>query len=319
MGTVMSLFGLGALLASFVAAPPTQEGDALARFGLKPNSTFIAQNGRATLAEGETIELVAMTDLADPLGVVWGPDHQRVTRQAEDFFWKTLGLGQDGRTQTDVRAEYGDDEDKRTFAMAFRLSPNLTRAWDVTADVGKTFSPLLSAVRRPLPEDSDKSIGEARILKPILPKDSTDTTFDFRLEVPGGPWVTIVEFPFGPETKLRDGEIDVVMRYTDFADFKTVDGIERIVDYKGYYFTMTLPAALRDLELEVVTNDPASDAKLLPLVITQHFRGEDRGEEFKGKDLFLVYGLRSGSPTRKFTLRARPKRIVEFKAIPFKP
>lgn len=305
-----------AVLAMF-ALSASQGQDSLAKYGLKPNSTIVAQNGKATVAPGETIEIAGLSDLADASGLVYGLDLQPVARKDEDFFWRTLDLVKDKRTLVDVRAEYAKDPDKRTFAMVFRLSPNLSRAIDVSADMGKTFSPLLSSTRHPQPEDSDKSIGEARILKPLFPKGVESTVFNFNLEVPGGEWVDLVTFPFGPDTELLGGDVKIIQRYTDYSDFREVDGVRKIIDYKGYYFTLTLPEALRPLELEIVTNDPASDAALLPKVVTQHFRGEEKGEEFKGKDLFLVYGLRSGGLARRFTLRARPKRFVQFQRIPF--
>ncbi len=302
-----------------IAAFPAPFGqDALAKYGLSPNVRLTAQNGKATFAQNESIEIVGLSDLADPTGLVYGLDLSPVSRPNENFFWKTLDLVKDERTLVDVRAEYAQDKDKRTFAMVFRLSPTLTRAKDIPADMGKTYSPLLSTTRKPLPEDADKSIGEARILKPLFPKDVVSLVFDFRLEVPGGTWVTLAEWAFGPETSLRGGDFSVMQRYQDFSDFREINGERKIIDYKGYYFTFTLPEALREMELEVVTNDPAADLPLLPQVVTQHFRGEEVNKDFKGQDLFLVYGLRTGSAARKFTLRARPKRFVEFKAIPFK-
>ena len=320
-------------LVAFVIGLPTQDG--LAKYGLKPNSLVTAVDGKATLGEGETIELIAMTDLAQPGWPVYGVNLAPVPKLVEDEFWSTLDdrlppppeaperVRDQRSSQTYVRETFSQDdvekpEEKRTFAMVFRLSPNLHRALDVDADSGKTYMPRLARTRFPKPEDATKSVGEGRILRPVFAKDNAAKTFDFRLQVPGGPWTNLAEFAFIGETTLLDGEVKATMRYQDNAEFRTVDGVRKIVEYKSYYLIFTLPEALREMELEVVTNDPSTDAALLPPIVTQHIRGETYAPEFTGKDLFLVYGLRSRGAERKFTLRARPKRTVVFKNIPYR-
>ena len=326
MGFKMGVL-LGALLllssGQTVGQEPTH-----ADFGIKPNRTITATGGKATIAEGETVELVGINDLSDAVGEVWDASGKLVDRQEAELFWKILderppateGEILRGREtpQEYLRRQYGKDRDGRTIAIAFRLTGGLTSAHDVRADVDKTFVLNVAGTRPAQGSGQSTYVGVARILKPVFPKDTVATAFDFRLEVPGGTWTKIVEFPFGDDTKLRDGQIDAVMRYMDHSDYREIDGVREIVDYKGYYFTLTLPEVLRSADLEVLTNDPAGDAVRLPPVVTQHIRGEDLGKEFAGKDLFLVYGLRERGATRKFTLRARHKRTVEFKGIPFK-
>ena len=325
---------MGALLiASLLFAPSASAQDTtgdhpLAQFGLKPAIVVTAAHGKASFPGGGAIELVGALDLSDPLGQVWDAEGHLVDRPRSELFWKILDdrpPQEEGETNLDkrsgeqyVREVFGKDKDGRTFAMAFRLTGGPTTANDFRTDVNRTFLPNALGIRTVQGTGDAAYVGVARIVKPILPKDSKDSTFDFRLEVPGGEWTKIVDFPFGPEDKLLDGKITAMMRYQNLSDFKTVNGVEQIVDYKGYYFTFTLPIELRDAELEIVTNDPPEDAKLLPPVLTQHIPGEEQGKEFAGMDLFLVYGLRSHSATRTFTLRARPKRIVEFRSIPFK-
>jgi hypothetical protein len=324
-------FKMGVLLGALLLLSSGQsagQDPTHADFGLKPNATISAIGGKASPSEGETVELVGITDLSDAVGEVWDSNGKFVDRQTSELFWKivderppaTEGEILRGREtpQEYLRRQYGKDRDGRTVAIAFRLTGGLTAANDVRADVDKTFVLNVAGTRPVQGAGQSAYVGVARILKPVLPKDSTATTFDFRLEVPGGAWTKIVEFPFGEDTKLRDGQIDAVMRYMDYSDYREIDGVREIVDYKGYYFTLTLPGVLRSAELEVLTNDPAGDAVRLPPVVTQHIRGEDLGKELAGKDLFLVYGLRERGATRKFTLRARNKRTVEFKAIPFK-
>ncbi len=308
-----------ALLSAFtlIAQPGVQQDSSpdalLAKFGLKPPPVFVATDGRATIAEGETVDLVGACDLADPVERVWNAGGRLLDKAQSDVFWEIMDLP---TKPVNLRKDYAQDKDKRTFAMAFRLSPTLAEANDVREDVNKTFAIMLSQTRPMVGTGASAYVGEMRIIKPILPKEYTGSTFDFRLEVPGGPWVTLAEFAFGQDTTFADGAIDVKMRWQDKSEFKTVDERQVLVDYKGYFFTITMPPALRGVETEIVTNDPPEEASLLPG--RQHVRGEDYGSSFKGKDLFAVYGLTSRSATRKFTLRARPKRIVEFKGIPFK-
>lgn len=308
----MNLAVIGAyylIAASGAQQDPTPEA-VLAKFGLKPTIYVTAVDGKATIAPGETIDFVGACDLAEPIEKVWNADGRLLDGLRLKLFWDIMGL------PADVKREYGRDEDKRTFAMAFQLSANLTEANDVREDVNKTFTAMLSQTRPAV--SAGALVGEMRIIRPVLPKDYAGTTFDFRLEVPGGEWVKIAEFPFGPDTTLAEGAIDIKQRWQALSDFRTVDDRQIIVDYKGYYFTLTLPSALRDMELDITTNDPREDARLLPAVVKQHIRGEDQHAAFKGKDLFLVYGLNSRSESRKFTLRARPRRIAEFKGVPFK-
>jgi hypothetical protein len=298
-----------------------QDQDPLAKFGLKPTVSVVASDGKATLGEGETVELLGFADLAEPIIQVRTLSGRPLDKPTEDVFWAILDdrptddLTRAGAYGMDSRAfvlrSWAKDRDKRTLGLAFRLSGGPTTALDVREDAKKLA--LASSSVRP---QSNGSVWVSRVLRPVLPKDSTDTTFDFRLEVPGGAWATIAEFPFGPDTKLAEGAIDLKQRWQAFSDFRTVEDRQVIVDYKGYFFTVTFPEALREMELEIVTNDPAEDRKLLPTVVTQHIRGEDQGEAFKGKDLFLVYGLTSRSEARRFTLRARPRRIVEFRGLP---
>ena len=51
-------------LVAFVIGLPTQDG--LAKYGLKPNSLVTAVDGKATLGEGETIELILATRGTEP-------------------------------------------------------------------------------------------------------------------------------------------------------------------------------------------------------------------------------------------------------------
>lgn len=307
---------------AIVALGLATQDPVLERFGLKPVPPVVAVDGKATIADGETMELVGAADLADPRRWIWDANGRLVDQVRRDLFWKILddrppsGNLDKRDSETYVMESFGQDEDKRSFAMAFRLSAGLTKAWDVREDVNKKFALLLSQTKAAT--GSQGTVGEARILRPVFPKDHTGTTFDIRFEVPGGEWKTIAEFPFGPDTTLADGLIEIKMRWQQHSDFRMVEDRQTIVDYKGYYFTLILPAALREMELEIVTNDPPEDAALLPSVVQQHIRGEDQHEAYKGRDLFLVYGLNSRSEARKFTLRARPKRIVEFRGIPFK-
>jgi hypothetical protein len=288
----------------------------LAKFGLKPTLHFTATAGKATLAPGETIELVGACDLSrDPVEEVWDASGHLLDGAKTQLFWEIMDLPE---KPINIRKEYGLDKDKRTFAMAFRLAPSLVEANDLREDVNSTVAVMLSETRPAVGTGASAYVGERRIIKPILPKEYKGNTFDFRLEVPGGDWVNLADFPFGKDTTLADGAIDVKMRWQSYSDFKTVDDRQIIVDYKGYFFTVTLPAALREMELEIVSNDQPEDAKLLPSTVKQHFRGEDYDKAFVGKDLFTVYGLTSRSAERKFTLRARPKRIVEFKDVPFR-
>jgi hypothetical protein len=317
---------LGALLLLSSGQSAGQE-PTHADFGIKPNRTITATGGKATVAEGETVEIVGVSDLSSAVADVWDANGRLVDRREAELFWKILDerppateseILKDRETPEEyLRRQYGRDRDGRTIAIAFRLTGGLTSANDVRADVDKTFVLSVSGTRPAEGTGPGSYVGVARILKPVFPKDTVATKFDFRLEVPGGEWTKIVEFPFGEDTKLRDGQIDAVMRYMDHSDYREIDGVREIVDYKGYYLTLTLPGALRGAELEVLTNDPAGDAVRLPPVVTQHILGEDLGKELAGKDLFLVYGLRERGATRKFTLRARHKRIVEFKGIPF--
>ena len=300
----------------------------LAKFGLKPNSVFTTTNGIAVIAEGETIELVGASDLALPLSGVWDATGRLLDQRRIDRFFQILddraATGDGGRvidsrsSERYVREEFGSDPDERTFAMAFQLSANLTKAVDVRADRNKTFAPRLAQTRPVIGEGEQAYIGEMRVIKPVLPKDYTGDTFDYRLEVPGGKWVTLAEFPFAAETKVADGAIDIKVRWMPYSQFLEVDGRQTMVDYKGYFFTVTLPPVLRDVDLEIVTSDPPDDAKMLPGLRPEHIVGEDQGKAFAGKDLFVAYGLSSRSETRRFILRARPKRIVEFKGIPFR-
>jgi hypothetical protein len=323
-------FKMGVLLAALLLLSSGQSAGqepTHADFGIKPNRTITATGGKATVAEGESVEIVGVSDLASDVADVWDANGRLLDRQSAELFWTILddrppakeGDTQLGRETPEeyLRRLHGKDPDGRTIAIAFRLTGGLTSALDVRADIDKTFVLNVSDTRLPQGSGPSAYVGVARILKPVFPKDTVATKFDFRLEVPGGAWTKIVEFPFGEDTKLRDGQIDAVMRYMDYSDYREIDGVREIVDYKGYYLTLTLPEALRGAELEVLTNDPAGDAVRLPPVVTQHIRGEDLGKEFAGKDLFLVYGLRERGATRKFTLRARHKRIVEFKGIPF--
>jgi hypothetical protein len=312
-----------------VLAQDAQPEAVLAKFGLKPTLVVQAVEGRATVAEGQTIELVAVCDFNDPRRLLWDATGRLVDRAAADLFWSILDdrpanriADLDRRSSETYCRELFESEDKEkpelTVGIAFRLSANLTKALDPREDVDKKIV-LRLASTRPVAGSGDAAfIGEARVLRPVLPKDFTGDTFDYRLEVPGGEWVKLAEFAFGEDTKLADGLIDAKMRWQPHSDFRMVDERQTIVDYKGYYFTLTLPPALREMELEIVTNDPKEDAALLPPVVRQHIRGEDQGEAFKGKDLFLVYGLNSRSESRRFTLRARTKRVVEFRGLPFR-
>ncbi len=309
----LALLGAFSLIAQ-TAVPQDGSPDAvLVKFGLKPNFTVAAVDGKATLAEGETIELVGACDLADPIEKVWNATGRLLDGVQTKLFWDIMDLP---TKPVNLRRDYAQDKDGRTFAMAFRLSANLTEANDVRSDVNTTFAMMLSQTRPMVGSGASAYVGEMRIIKPIHPKEYKGNTFDFRLEVPGGNWVTLLEFPFGKDATFADGAIDIKMRWQDNSDFRFVDDRQVLVESKGYFFTVTLPAALRELDIEIVTNDPPEDAKLLPN--KQHIRGEDYDKAFKGKDLFQVFGLTSRSELRKFVLRARPKRIVEFKGVPFK-
>ncbi len=312
----LALIGAFTLIAQTAVPQDAAPETVLAKFGLRPTVFIAATDGKATLAPGETIELVGACDLANyPVDTVWNASGRLLDGVLTKLFWEIMDLPE---RPNNLRKEYGLDKDKRTFAMAFRLSPILTEGNDVREDINKTFSVMLSETRPLVGTGASAYVGEMRIIKPILPKEYKGDTFDFRLEVPGGGWVNLAEFAFGKDTTFADGAIDVKMRWQSYSDFKMVDDRQTIVDYKGYFFTVTFPIALREMELEIVTNDPAEDAKLLPSTVKQHIRGEDYDKAFKGKDLFSVYGLSSRSADRKFTLRARPKRVVEFKSVPFK-
>lgn len=310
---------LAALVALHVVAPLINVQDAdgaiLAKFGLKPTVVVTAENGTATLAEGETITLIGACDLAVSIEAVWNVSGRLLDGAAIKQFWEIVDLP---TSPVNMRQAYAEDEDKRTLVMAFRLSPNLKEANDVREDLNRTVMLKASETRPAKGTGANDFIGEMRVLKPILPKDYEGSTFDFRLEVPGGEWKTLAEFSFGKDAKFADDQIEVKMRWQPDSAFRWIDNVQTIVDFKKYYFTVTLPPALRAMELEMVSNEPPEDAPYLPEVQTQFIRGEDQGAGFKGKDLFLVCGLNKRSETRKFTLRARPKRIVQFEGVPFR-
>lgn len=316
MRVEMSLAALVALNA-IVAPVVSQDGDAavLAKFGLKPATVVVATDGTATLSEGETVSLVGACDLAESGEKVWNTSGRLLDGAAIKLFWEIVDLP---TTPVNIRQDYAEDKDGRTFVMAFRLSPNLKEANDVREDLNRTIALKASETRPAKGTGTNDYVGEMRVLKPIVPKDYEGDTFNFRLEVPGGEWKTLAEFSFGKDATFADGLIDVKMRWQSDSAFRWIDNVQTIVDFKKYYFTVTLPPALRAMELEIVSNEPPEDAPYLPEVQNQYIRGEDQGAAFKGKDLFLVCGLNKRSETRKFTLRARPKRIVEFKGVPFR-
>jgi hypothetical protein len=314
---------LAVALALFVAPQTAQEADAvLSKFGLKPATTVVAVDGKATLAEGELIELVGACDLAKSDERVWDASGRLLDGVRTKLFWDIMDLPTEieglPTAKVNPRKEFASDDDGRTFLLAFKLSPRLKEANDVREDLNKTILVKASETRPAKGTGPNDFVGEMRVLKPIVPKDYEGNTFDFRLEVPGGEWTKLAEFPFGPDTAFADGLIDVKMRWQSDSAFQWVENVQTIVDFKKYYFTVTLPPPLRAMELEIVSNEPPEDLPYLPGVQTQYVRGEDQGAAFKGKDLFIVHGLNKRSETRKFTLRARPKRIVEFRGVPFK-
>lgn len=285
-------------LLATICLTPVQ--DARAAFGLGPNVTVVAEKGVAAFANGDSIQLIAASNLAKPDLGLWSLNGEAVSGPSVSQFWDALDLSIDGKEI------YSKDKEGRTFALVFKLSNGVNRALDVRSDREKTYRPLMSQSR------TQDKVYESRIIGPM--KD--EPTMDFRLEIPGGDWTTLLSFPLTGET--IDKGIEVIKRWQNRAEYVTINGSEEIVRMRVHYFTVTLPEALRDADLEIVSNDPAEDALRLGKYLPEHIVGEDQGKEFEGKNLFIVPCLNKLNFDRVFTLRARPKRIAEFRSIPFK-
>ncbi len=279
---------------------PPSSAEVLTAFGLSENKAFLATAGIATISDSEFVELVGVSNLAQPELGVWKSDGSKVSEGTANKFWDAMDL------KIDAKELYAADKEGRTFAMVFRLSKGLTRALDVRQDEGKSFKPLMAQSR----------INEGNFVSRVIGPMKDEQKIDFRLEAPGGAWTDLVTFPIAGETKERG--IEVIKGWKNTAEFVNVNGVEEAVKIRTHYFTVTAPEALREMDLAMFSNDPIEDATMLGEFRSEHIEGEDQGKEFAGKELFIVPCLNKLNFERSFTLRARPKRIVEFRAIPLK-
>lgn len=268
------------------------------------NVFVTAELGKAKFAGDDSIELVGISDLTRPRLGAWSASGTTLESGASNLYWKVLDLSNEEIEQ------YKSDRAGRTICVVLRLN-GAQKAQTLPFDEIRSIRTYTSKLRK-----VDGISYLALVIGPKYVKDEVAKTLDLRIEVPGGAWNSLLQFPLAGETK--ENGIEVIKRYQLDARFATINGKEEIVRWRIHYFTATLPTELRGTDLIVVSNDPEEDFRLLDGSEPVHILGEDQGQEFVGKDLFIVPCVNKLNFDRVFTLRWRPKRIAVFNDLPLK-
>jgi hypothetical protein len=276
--------------------------DAVKQSGVGAVKTIVAQEGKAS-GDGFSIRFVGACDLAAKNPKPWGLDGGPLSKVGAAQFWRSIN-----RKPNDA---FSRDPDGRTFAIGFVVMgptyvTTVLEDWD-------THYALLSDYGSGMIRGKPRYIGT--VLKPL----QVDHGFTYRLEAKPTQGKEILrfnegakEFPEGFSFAFEEPEgINLVK-----ADERKTEEVPLV----RFRVITTVPPELRDMELELATNDPAPKSEI-PLLTNYclTMKGEKVGEKYKGKIVFEMRLPAKPAKKRVFVLTAKQRTLIEFRNIPLAP